>query len=41
MVPMSDRTEKEDDLEEHRQTPWDRTGFCALVRNVRSCLQNG
>jgi hypothetical protein len=33
--------EKKDDLEKHRHIPRDRTAFCALVRNVRSCSQDG
>ena len=32
--PKSNPTEQKDDLEKHRQPPYDRTGFCALARNV-------
>jgi len=40
-MPTFNRTEKKDDLEKHRQTPCDRTGFSTLVRNVKFCWQNG
>jgi len=40
-VPTFNWAEKEDDLEKHRQTSNDRIGFCALVRNVWFCSQDG